>query len=121
MKKVFEIDHKVFQVDIDKSGQITFEPVVKPNYDKNDLFWDDGKHDDFGTLKNAMPVFKKVIDIVIDHIYTKKPVHVYFSASTDRKKKIYGWFVKKIEMRLKKDYFLSEYPDGVYNFYKREK
>ena len=86
--------------------------------DRYNLWRDTHVYTDVDLLPTALPAFKKAGDILIEWFYTKRPWRVYFSASTDRKVKIYRWFAKRLERRLPEEFQLIEFPEGQFEFYR---
>ena len=128
LKQTFKHEGLTYLVMISSSGGFGFELVGGNTpkgsaYDRkraNDLWYHDTpNYEDVDLLSNALPVYRKAAEILVEWFYTKRPWRVHFSASTERKVKIYRWFAARLAKRLG-DYSLVEYPTGVFNFYRVE-
>jgi hypothetical protein len=128
MTREFSVDGLQYRAMMSKSGNFGFEilggnspkeSTYNRKRDLYNLYPEIPNLEDVDLNFNALPVFRKAGEILLEWLYTKKPWRIGFSASTQRKVKIYRWFAARLAKRLS-DYSLVEYPTGVFNFYRVE-
>jgi hypothetical protein len=125
LEKYFRIEGVEYRIGITQLGNVWFELIggmtKKGSAYRNpckDLFWDEPNFHDVDLGIDTLRVFNVVQKSIVEYVFTKKPVRIGFSASTDRKVRIYRWMAARLSKRLK-NYTLVEYPTGVFNFYKQ--
>lgn len=125
--QIFEHEGLEYRVMISSSGGFGFEltggnspkgSTFSSRKDEYNLFPECSILDDVDLVSNALPVYRKAGEILIDWFYTKRPWRVHFSASTDRKVKIYRWFANRLKQKLPDEYQIVEYPEGHFEFYR---
>jgi hypothetical protein len=122
MKTYFKIDGLDYVVAVSEAGDLAFALIGGASkkgstFRKDDLFWDEPNYADVDLVSNSLKVFRKVKEILLQHLFTKRPWRLGFYATTERKARIYHWFANRLANELK-GYMLVEHPDGVFNFYK---
>lgn len=122
MKTYFKIDGLDYVVAVSEAGDLAFALIGGASkkgsaFRKGDLFWDEPNYDDVDLVSNSLKVFRKVKEILLQHLFTNRPWRLGFYATTERKARIYHWFANRLANELK-GYTLVEHPDGVFNFYK---
>jgi hypothetical protein len=123
MKTYFEIDGLDYVVAISEAGDLAFALIggaskKGPTYRSYDLFWDEPDYSDVDLLENSLKVFRKVKEILLQHLFAKRLWRLGFYATTERKTRIYRWLANRLAKELK-EYLLVEYPPGEFNFYKQ--
>jgi hypothetical protein len=123
----FPIENLTYELTLSELGVVCFEMVggrskrgstCVYHQDPYNLFPEYPNLSDTGLLSNAMPLFRKVGEIVCSWVLTYKPPRFAFTASTTRKIKIYRWLAQKLAARLIDSYSSVEYPPGEWNFYR---
>lgn len=124
MYQKFEIDKLEYGLGISQSGNVWLDLLggatkkgLAYRSPCKDLFWDEPWFDDVDLGVNTFKVFRVAADILLQHIFSKRPWRIGFSASTERKVKVYRWMVARLLGRIP-NYNLVEYPEGVFNFYR---
>ena len=124
MEKRFSIDGLDYRMVITRSGDVWFDLVGgmtrKGSANRNpckDLFWDEPNFEDVDLGTNTFKVFNVVKQILLKYVFTQQPVRFGFSASSERKIRIYRWMAERLA-RLLGNYNKVEFPAGVFNFYK---
>ena len=125
MEKKFRVEGAEYRMGITRSGDVWFEltggMTKKGSAWRNpckDLFWDEPNFEDVNLGIDTFKVFNVVKKFLLEHIFTKRPWRVGFSASTTRKIRIYRWMAERLARQLE-NYNLVEHPIGFFNFYKQ--
>ena len=124
LEKRFRIEGLDFRMLISRSGDIRFDLLggmtKKGSANRNpctDLFWDEPNFKDVDLGADTFKVFKAVKQILLEYVFSQQPVRFGFSASSERKIRIYRWMSARLA-RLLENYNKVEYPAGEFNFYK---
>lgn len=122
----FRIENLTYELTMSRLGAVYFEMISGwskrgstnvYHQDPCNLFPEYPNLSDTGLLSNAMPLFRKVGEIVCTWVLAYKPPRFGFSASTERKRKIYRWLAAKLAKKFQ-NYTLVEHPVGSFNFYR---
>ena len=121
----FKIEGLEYGLTINASGTVWFSLLggmtKKGTANRNpctDLFWDEPNFEDVDLGVNTFKVFSRVKHILLNYVFSVKPWRIGFSASTDRKVRVYRWMAWRLARQLM-NYNLVEYPLGEFNFYKQ--
>jgi hypothetical protein len=69
-------------------------------------------------LKAGEQVLNTARELLLNHVFTKKPYRIGFCALTHRRVSIYRWLAARVARQIQK-YTLVEFPEGVFNFYRQ--
>jgi hypothetical protein len=84
--------------------------------DRYNLWPDEPIFDDVDLTVNALPVFRKAVNILLEWVWARKPFRVAFAAATERKLPVYRWLARRLSKKLPGYYWVED--DGVFNFYR---
>ena len=124
MIEYFENDGLEYVVTISNSGELGFTLIGGQSKKgsalrcpSEDLFWDEPRFDDADLNHDALTVYRKVQDIVLNYVFIHKVWLLRFTATTKRKAKVYKWMAKRLGKKLT-NYNLIEHPPGTFSFYR---
>jgi hypothetical protein len=124
--ETFKIENLTYELTMSRLGAVYFEMIsgwskcgsTRINHeDPYNLFPEYANLSDTGLLSNAMPLFRKVGEILCRWVRAYRPPRIAFSASTKRKSGIYRWFAAKLAQKFQ-NYNMVEFPDGTFVFYR---
>lgn len=104
-KRTFEIDGHKYEFIAEVGGSVEFHLVTH----STDFFtWDDVEAiADKAIHKSAFKVLREVKKLFEEWVHTHKPYYFYFVASTERKREVYQWFVRKLPESITEKYFID--------------
>ena len=124
LEKRFRIEGLDYRMLISRTGDIRFDLLggmtKKGSANRNpctDLFWDEPNFEDVDLGADTFKVFKAVKQILLEYVFSQQPVRFGFSASSERKIRIYRWMSSRLA-KLLENYNKVVYPACVFNFYK---
>lgn len=118
--KKFTISGLVYKLEITNDGSVSFHVIGgatdKAAYDPHHHFDDEVEFGmrDRKYFDNALPVFVKVGEILVDFIKRKKPYSLHFTSNTEKKAGIYKKLAAKLHEKIKSDYIAIEDHDTFY-------
>lgn len=112
----FKIDNIWYKFEVQNDGQISFYAV---NGFKVDWTEDvsEKAYEDLNNAKNAIKVFRKIGECLIDYVNVMNPHYFYFTAATNQRKNIYDWFAHKLIRKFDSKYQLFK-TDKIFEFVK---
>lgn len=122
--KKFSYGGLAYKLDVTNEGSLSF--YVIGGETKKAAYTPSWHHDEveFGMrdrnyFDNPMGVFRRVGEIVVEFVKTKKPHILYFTANNSRKHKIYEKFAERLIDLIGSDYTMYD-DKGTFYFVKKE-